>query len=89
MKMRKETDELTILRKEVQRLKIALVDKTLAYDALEVLLEVAGMDREALKKHWVAAIGRCNEERRYCMSTLCKYFKISRNGYYKGQGKGG
>jgi hypothetical protein len=36
--MKKETDELTALRKEVRRLKIALAYKKLAYDALEVLL---------------------------------------------------
>jgi hypothetical protein len=51
VKMRHETDELKVLRKEVQRLKIALADKTLAYDALEILLEVAGIDQEALKKN--------------------------------------
>jgi transposase-like protein len=43
-KMKHETDELKALRKEVQRLKIALADKTLAYDALEVLLEVSSGD---------------------------------------------
>jgi transposase-like protein len=51
VKMRKETDELKALQKEVQRLKVALADKTLAYDALESLLEVAGIDRAALKKN--------------------------------------
>jgi hypothetical protein len=51
VKMRKETDQLRVLQKEVQRLKLALADKTLAYDALESLLEVAGIDREALKKN--------------------------------------
>jgi transposase-like protein len=51
VKMKHETDELKALRKEVQRLKIALADKTLAYDALEVLLEVAGIDQAALKKN--------------------------------------
>ncbi|MDR3184321.1 MAG: helix-turn-helix domain-containing protein [Prevotellaceae bacterium] len=51
VKMRHETDELKALRKEVQRLKIALADKSLAYDALETLLEVAGIDRAALKKN--------------------------------------
>jgi hypothetical protein len=51
VKMRHETDELQALRKEVQRLKLALADKTLAYDALEVLLEVAGIDQAALKKN--------------------------------------
>lgn len=51
VKMRKETDQLRVLQKEVQRLKIALADKTLAYDALESLLEVAGIDRKALKKN--------------------------------------
>jgi hypothetical protein len=48
--MRHETDELKALRKEAQRLKLALADKTLVYDALEVLLEVAGIDHAALKK---------------------------------------
>jgi hypothetical protein len=51
VKMRHETDEIKALRKEVQRLKIALADKTLAYDALGTLLEVAGIDQEALKKN--------------------------------------
>jgi transposase-like protein len=50
VKMRNETDELKRLKKEVQRLKIALADKTLAHDALESLLEVAGIDVAALKK---------------------------------------
>jgi hypothetical protein len=48
--MRHEADELKSLRKEVQRLKIALVDRSLAYDALETLLEVSGIDQAALKK---------------------------------------
>ena len=51
VKMRHETDELKALRKEVQRLKIALADKSLAYDALECLLEVAGIDQSSLKKN--------------------------------------
>jgi transposase-like protein len=51
VKMRHEADELKALRKEVQRLKIALADKSLAYDALETLLEVAGIDPAALKKN--------------------------------------
>lgn len=51
VKMRHETDELKALRAEVKRLKIALADKTLAYDALETLLEVAGIDRATLKKN--------------------------------------
>jgi transposase-like protein len=50
VKMRKETDQLKSLQKEVRRLKIALAEKTLAYDALESLLEVAGIDQAALKK---------------------------------------
>jgi hypothetical protein len=49
--MRNETDELKRLKQEVQRLKIALADKTLAHDALESLLEVAGIDVAALKKN--------------------------------------
>jgi hypothetical protein len=32
-------------------LKVALADKVLAYDALESLLAVAGIDAEALKKN--------------------------------------
>jgi transposase-like protein len=51
VKMRNETDELKRLKQEVQRLKIALADKTLAHDALESLLEVAGIDVAALKKN--------------------------------------
>jgi hypothetical protein len=38
--MKHEQDEIKSLRKEVQRLKVALTDKTLAHDALEKLLEV-------------------------------------------------
>ena len=49
VKMRHEADELKALRKEVQRLKIALADKSLSYDALECLLEVAGIDQASLK----------------------------------------
>jgi transposase-like protein len=51
VKMRKETDQLKALQKENQRLKLALADKTLAIDALESLLEVAGIDMEGLKKN--------------------------------------
>jgi transposase-like protein len=50
VKMRHEKDELKSLQKEVRRLKIALADKTLALDALESVLEVAGIDAEELKK---------------------------------------
>ena len=51
VKMRKETDQLKSLQKEVRRLKEALADKTLAHDALETLLEVAGIDQAELKKN--------------------------------------
>ncbi|MDR2042678.1 MAG: helix-turn-helix domain-containing protein [Tannerella sp.] len=51
VKMRKETDQIKVLEQENRRLKIALADKTLAYDALETLLEVAGIDQSALKKN--------------------------------------
>jgi uncharacterized small protein (DUF1192 family) len=51
VKMKDELDEVKTLRKEVQRLKVALADKTLAHDALESLLAVAGIDQEALKKN--------------------------------------
>jgi transposase-like protein len=51
VKMRKETEVLKALEEENRRLKLALADKTLAYDALETLLEVAGIDQEALKKN--------------------------------------
>jgi hypothetical protein len=51
VKMRHEADELKALRKEVQRLKVALADKSLAYDALESVLEVAGIDPAVLKKN--------------------------------------
>jgi transposase-like protein len=53
VKMRKETDQIKSLEKEVQRLKIALADKTLALDALESLLIVSGIDTEGLKKNIV------------------------------------
>ncbi|MDR0694922.1 MAG: transposase [Prevotellaceae bacterium] len=51
VKMKKETEELKALHKEVERLKIALADKAMAYDALEILLEEAGIDQESLKKN--------------------------------------
>jgi transposase-like protein len=51
VKMRHETEQLKALEQEIRRLKIALADKTLAYDALETLLEVAGIDQAALKKN--------------------------------------
>lgn len=51
VKMRKESDQLKALQQEVRRLKIALADKTLEHDALETLLEVAGIDQAALKKN--------------------------------------
>ena len=51
IKMRKETDQLKALQQEVRSLKIALADKTFEYDALETLLEVAGIDPAALKKN--------------------------------------
>jgi predicted nucleic acid-binding protein len=57
VKMRSETEQLKALRQENRHLKIALADKTLEHDALETLLEVAGIDQAALKKtsdchHW-------------------------------------
>jgi transposase-like protein len=51
VKMRKETDTLKALAQENRRLKLALADKALAYDAIEILLEEAGIDQEALKKN--------------------------------------
>jgi transposase-like protein len=51
VKMRKETAVLKSLERENQRLKIALAEKTLADDALEILLEEAGIDQAALKKN--------------------------------------
>ena len=51
VKMRSETDQLKALQQENRRLKIALADKTLEHDALETLLEVAGIDQAALKKN--------------------------------------
>jgi transposase-like protein len=53
VKMRKETDQLKALAQENQRLKLALAEKTLAHDALEILLEEAGINQESLKKNIV------------------------------------
>jgi uncharacterized small protein (DUF1192 family) len=43
--MRQDTERLNVLEQEIRRLKIALADKTPAYDALETLPDVAGIDR--------------------------------------------
>jgi hypothetical protein len=57
VKMKKETDELKALVQENRRLKIALTDMTLTYDVLETLLEVAGINREALKSIELPTLG--------------------------------
>jgi transposase InsO family protein len=81
----KEKDLIKHLEEENSRLKIALAESQLARHALESLVEVIDehYQTDVKKKLRTSAIARCATKKEANVSSLCKYYGLSRNGYYK------